>query len=259
MLLTIDIGNTNVTLGAYAKDSDVPAFVARLATDRARTQDQYAIELLDVFALNGQKPEQFTGAALSSVVPELTMQLSLAVEKLLGCKPLILGPGVKTGLNILTDNPAQVGADLVSGAVAAAALYELPCLVIDLGTATKISVIDQNGAFCGCAIAPGVSISLEALSKRTSQLPSIPLDSPNSAIGKNTLDSMQSGVVFGTASMLDGLCDRMEAELSLPVKSIVATGGLSSEIIKSCKRSITANPELLLFGLKLIYEKNCKP
>ena len=170
----------------------------------------------------------------------------------------MLGPGVKTGINILADDPSQAGADLVAASVAAANLYELPCFVIDLGTATKINVIDESGAFCGCAIAPGVGISLEALSARTSQLPAISLSTPKKAIGTNSIDCMQSGVVFGTAAMLDGLCDRMERELGKKVKSFVATGGLSGEIIKSCNHQMIYDPELILKGLRIIYEKNRK-
>jgi len=256
LLLTIDIGNTNISIGAYEGES--LRFVSRLATDRSRTPDQYAIELVDVFALYSVEHGAFEGAILSSVVPELTAAVTRAVSHVTGCTPLILGPDLKTGLNILTDSPAQVGADLVAGAAAAGDLYPLPCLVIDLGTATKISALNEHGAFCGCAIAPGVSISLEALSAKTSQLPSISLERPRCVIGKNTVDSMQAGVVFGTAAMLDGLCDKMEAELGRPVRSIVATGGLSSDIIKSCTRTILHNAELILYGLKLIYDKNQK-
>ena len=254
MLLTIDIGNTNVTLGVY--DGDALLFVARLATNRSRTCDQYAIELADVFRLYGADHKKVTGAVLSCVVPELTAGMVQAVEQLCSCKLLVLGPGVKTGLNILTDSPVQVGADLVAGAVAAAALYPLPCFVIDLGTATKISVLNAQGAFCGCAIAPGVGISMQALSAQASQLPSIPLDAPRHAIGKNTVDSMQSGLVFGTAAMLDGLCDRIQTELGEPVQTIVATGGLSPDIIKSCRHKVIHNGELILYGLKLIHQKN---
>lgn len=254
MLLTVDIGNTNITVGAY--DGDTLCMSARLSTDRMRTADQYAIELRDVMLLRGVDRHGFGGAIISSVVPELTATISNAVLQIVGHTALVVGPGIKTGLNILTDNPAQVGSDLVACSVAAGALYPLPCLVIDLGTATKISALDATGAFCGCAIASGVGISLEALSKRTSQLPSIPLDTPKRAIGTNTVDSMQSGVVFGTAAMLDGLCEKMKLELSEPVQSIVATGGLSQDIIKSCYNNIVHDPCLVLYGLKLIYERN---
>ena len=254
MLLTVDIGNTNLTIGAYSGEE--LKFVARLATDRSRTEDQYAIELKSIFDLHGYAFDQFS--AISSVVPELTGAVAHAAKRITGNDPVVLGPGVKTGINILADDPSQAGADLVAASVAAANLYELPCFVIDLGTATKINVIDENGAFCGCAIAPGVGISLEALSARTSQLPAISLSTPKKAIGTNSIDCMQSGVVFGTAAMLDGLCDRMERELGKKVKSFVATGGLSGEIIKSCNHQMIYDPELILKGLRIIYEKNRK-
>lgn len=256
MLLTIDIGNTNITMGVYNDDELV--FVSRLATDRSRTPDQYAVEFKQIFALYDTPQTSFHGAAISSVVPELSSTVSCAVEKITGCKPMILGPGIKTGMNILIDNPAQLGADLLAGCVGAAALYPLPCLVVDLGTASKISVIDKNGAFCGCTITPGIGISLDALSARTSQLPSISLKTPAKAIGKNTVDSMQSGTVFGYASMIDGLCEKLEEELGEKVMSTVATGGLAKDLIKSCKRDITYNGELIHYGLKVLYEKNRK-
>ena len=256
MLLTVVIGNTNLTIGAYSGEE--LKFVARLATDRSRTEDQYAIELKSIFDLHGYAFDQFSGCAISSVVPELTGAVAHAAKRITGNDPVVLGPGVKTGINILADDPSQAGADLVAASVAAANLYELPCFVIDLGTATKINVINENGAFCGCAIAPGVGISLEALSARTSQLPAISLSTPKKAIGTNSIDCMQSGVVFGTAAMLDGLCDRMERELGKKVKSFVATGGLSGEIIKSCNHQMIYDPELILKGLRIIYEKNRK-
>ena len=256
MLLTIDIGNTNITMGVYNKDELV--FVSRLATDRSKTPDQYAVEFKQIFSLSEMPCNSFEGAAISSVVPELSGAMSSAVERVTGCKPMILGPGIKTGMNILIDNPAQLGADLLAGCVGAAALYPLPCLVIDLGTASKISVIDKNGAFCGCTIAPGIGISLDALSARTSQLPAISLKTPAKAIGKNTIDSMQSGTVFGYASMIDGMCEKLEEELGEKVASRVATGGLAKDLTKSCKQEIIFNRELILYGLKVLYEKNKK-
>mgnify|MGYP003303282611 CR=1 FL=1 len=256
MLLVIDIGNTNITLGVYNKDELV--FVSRLATDKSKTPDQYAIDLKQIFALYETPLSSISGAAISSVVPEITGTASEAIEKLTGCKAMVLGPGIKTGMNILIDNPAQLGADLLAGCIGAAALYPLPCLVIDLGTASKISVIDKNGAFCGCTISPGIGISLDALSARTSQLPSISLKTPAKAIGKNTVDSMQSGTVFGYAAMLDGLCEKLEEELGEKVMSTVATGGLAKDLVKSCKREITYNGQLILYGLKVLYEKNRK-
>ena len=256
MLLTIDVGNTNIAMGAF--DGEELRFVARLATERARTEDQYAVELKSIFALNAVDPSELDSSVLGSVVPELTAALCGAVQRLTGTRPLVLSPGVRTGLNIRTDNPAEVGADLVAGAVGAVARYEMPCLVLDLGTATKISVLDKDGAFQGCTISPGVSISLEALSARTSQLPSISFKTPACVIGRNTVDSMQSGTVFGVSSMLDGMCDKIEAELGEPVRTVVATGGLSGNIVKSCRRNVLIDPNLVLAGLRLIYLKNRK-
>ncbi|MBQ7837515.1 MAG: type III pantothenate kinase [Clostridia bacterium] len=256
MLLAIDIGNTNITLGVYNKDELV--FVTHIATDRSRTPDQYAVEFKQIFALYDMPQNSFEGAAISSVVPELSATMSKAVETITGHRPMLLGPGIKTGMNILIDNPAQLGADLLAGGVGAAALYPLPCLVIDLGTASKVSVIDKNGSFCGCTISPGIGISLDALSARTSQLPNISLKTPARAIGKNTVDSMQSGTVFGYAAMIDGLCEKLEEELGDTVKTTVATGGLARDLVKSCKREIIYNGELVLYGLKVLFEKNRK-
>lgn len=256
MLLAIDIGNTNITLGVYNKDELV--FVTHIATDRSRTPDQYAVEFKQIFALYDMPQNSFEGAAISSVVPELSATMSKAVEKITGHRPMLLGPGIKTGMNILIDNPAQLGADLLAGGVGAVALYPLPCLVIDLGTASKVSVIDKNGSFCGCTISPGIGISLDALSARTSQLPNISLKTPARAIGKNTVDSMQSGTVFGYAAMIDGLCEKLEEELGDKVKTTVATGGLARDLVKSCKREIIYNGELVLYGLKVLFEKNRK-
>ncbi len=254
MILTLDVGNTNISIGAY--EGEELAFVSRLATDRSRTADQYAVELLNIFRLYNKNGRDFSAAVISSVVPELTSAISLAIEKVSGVRALIIAPGIKTGLNILTDNPAQVGSDLIAGAVAAAAKYPLPCLVVDLGTATKISVIDSKGAFCGCTISAGIGISLEALSSRTSQLQSISLDTPRRVVGKNTIDSMTSGTVYGAAAMIDGMCDRINDELDTPVKSIVATGGFAKGIVKQCRHDVIYNGELLLEGLKIIYERN---
>ncbi|NLP48681.1 MAG: type III pantothenate kinase [Clostridiales bacterium] len=254
MLLTIDLGNTNINFGVF--EGDEILFISRIATDTERTCDQYAVEALNIFKLYGFDPRTVEGAIISSVVPELTTTIVEATQKLTGQNPMILGPGLKTGLNILTDNPAQVGTDLVAGCVGALIQYPLPCLVVDLGTATKVSIVDENGAFLGCTISAGISISLDALAQRTSQLPNVSLVAPPSVIGKNTIDSMQAGTVLGAAAMIDGLCDRIESELGHQVKTIVATGGLSKEIVKNCKHEIIHNGQLLLEGLKTVYYKN---
>ncbi len=254
MILTADIGNTNITLGLF--DGDEAIFISRLATQRHRTSEQYAIELNAIFNLEGINTQKIEGSVISSVVPELTRVFKDAIEKVTGCDALIVAAGIKTGLKINTDNPKEVGADLVAGAVGAVNQYPLPCLIMDLGTATKIMVLDENGVFAGCTIAPGVGISLDALSMRTSQLPTIELSAPEHAIGTNTIDCIRSGTVLGTAAMLDGMADRLERELGTPIKSMVATGGLAKEIVACCEKEIIYNKDLILQGLLTIYRKN---
>ncbi len=253
MLLTIDIGNTNITLGAY--EGNILSFTARLATDQKKTDDQYAVEIKSLLSLYELSPEDIEDAIISSVVPSVGKSISNAVSKLCHIVPLMLGPGVKTGLNIKIDNPAQLGADLVAGAVGALDCYTMPCVVIDMGTATTLSVLDKNGTFLGGAIAAGVRLTLRALAENTAQLTSIHIEAPESVIGANTVECMQSGLVYGTASMLDGLIMKISKELG-EVPTVVATGGLSKEIIPHCSTSIIYNENLLLEGLRVIYEKN---
>lgn len=253
MLLTIDIGNTNITLGAY--DGNILSFTARLSTDSQKTADQYAVEMKNILSLYSQDITDIEDCIISSVVPAVGSAVAGAVSKLCHIVPLMLGPGVKTGLNIKIDNPAQLGADLVAGAVGALDEYTLPCIVIDMGTATTISVLDKNGAFLGGIISAGVRLSLKALTENTSMLPSIPIDATKSVIGTNTVECMQAGLVYGTASMIDGIIDKMEEELG-ETATIVATGGLSKEIITHCNHNIIYNENLLLEGLRVIYEKN---
>lgn len=253
MLLAIDIGNTNITLGVY--DNDVLCFTARIATAQGTTADQYAVEIKNILELHGLEFTRIEDCIVSSVVPSVGGAVCNAVSLLCDIVPLELGPGVKTGLNIKIDNPAQLGADLVAGAVGAISEYTLPCVVIDMGTASTISVIDENGAYIGGVISAGVNLTLRALNQNTAQLPSIDISAPKSVIGSNTVDCMKSGVVFGTAAMLDGLLDRIADELGI-TPTFVATGGLSKEIISYCKNDIIYNANLLLDGLREIYEKN---
>ena len=252
MVLVADIGNTNITLGIYKNDELI--FVSRLATQRHRTSEQYAIELNAVFNLENISGS-FEGAVISSVVPELTRAFKEAIKKVAKVEPLVVAAGIKNGLKIATDNPKEVGADLVAGAVGAIAEYTLPCIVIDMGTATTVSVIDSEGQFLGGSIAAGVMLTLKALSENTSQLPSINISAPPSVIGRNTVDCMRSGLILGTASMIDGLIERISEELD-EIPTVVATGGLSKEIITHCKSDIIYNENLLLDGLREIYEKN---
>ncbi len=253
MLLTIDIGNTNITLGAYEGDS--LQFTARLATQPQNTDDQYAVAIKNLLSLYSVDIAEIEDAIIASVVPSVAYSVSNAVSKLFHIVPLMLGPGVKTGLNIKIDNPAQLGADLVAGAVGALEAYNMPCVVIDMGTASTISILDRNGTFIGGSIAAGVRLTLKALTENTAQLPSIPIEAPNSVIGTNTVECMQSGLVYGTAAMLDGLLARIADELG-EQPTVVATGGLSKQIIEHCKTNIIYAENLLLDGLRAIYEKN---
>ena len=249
----MDIGNTNINIGLF--DGDELTVNVRLATERQKTDDQYAMDFTNIFVMHKIKFSQISGVVISSVVPEITEAVTTAIRKLTGKDALILSPGVKTGLNILIDNPAQLGADLAAGAVGVVAEYPLPAFIVDLGTATKICVVDKNRGFRGCMIAPGLQISLKALTDTSSLLPTISLEPPKKACGTNTVESMQSGVVLGTAAMLDGMLDRFAEELGEPA-SIIATGGLSSFITPVCKRAIIYDRHLILKGLKSIYEKN---
>lgn len=253
MLLAVDIGNTNITIGLF--DEEILLFTARLSTNVNNTSDQYAIDIKSVLALHNCRCEDIEDAVICSVVPPVGKAVARAISMLCRTVPLELGPGVKTGLNIKIDNPAQLGADLVAGAVGALAEYTMPCIIIDMGTATTLSVLDGNGAFLGGVIAAGVNLTLQALTSTASLLPSISIESPQNAIGTNTAESMRSGLVYGTADMLDGMIARMEKELSSPA-TVVATGGLSREIIQYCSHNIIYNENLLLDGLRLIYERN---
>ncbi len=253
MLLAIDIGNTNVTLGLF--EDSILKMTGRIATDTKKTADQYAIEIKDILTLHGENISEIEDSIICSVVPVVGSAISAAVALLCDTVPLMLGPGVKTGLNIKIDNPAQLGADLAAGAVGALAEYTMPCIVVDMGTATTISVLDKNGSFLGGAIAAGMKLTLSALASGTAALPSLSVVSPKSVIGHNTADCMQSGIVYGTAAMLDGMIDRIEDELGEPA-TVVATGGLAREVITYCKRDIIYNENLLLDGLRHIYEKN---
>lgn len=253
MLLAIDIGNTNITLGIY--DEQVLLFTGRLATDNKTTADQYAIDIKNLLALNNCDHGDVEDCIIASVVPTVGTAIKKAVSFLCDIMPLELGPGVKTGLNIKIDNPAQLGADLVAGAVGAINEYTLPCIVIDMGTATTLSVIDSNATYMGGVIAAGVGLTLKALTENTAALPSVSIKAPHSVIGTNTVDCMQSGLVFGTAAMLDGLIEQISARLG-KTPTVVATGGLSHEIITHCRHDVIYNENLLLEGLREIYERN---
>lgn len=255
MIIAIDVGNTNIVLGCI--DEQTIYFTARLSTDRFKTADEYAVTIRNILELYKADLSLVEGGIISSVVPSLSTVLQEAVEKITGHRSLIVGSGLKTGLNILIDNPAQLGSDLVVDAVAAISQYPKPIMIFDMGTATTLSVVDQHGNYLGGMIIPGVTLALDALSSRTSQLPRIRLDKPKRVVGTNTVDCMQSGIIYGNAAMLDGIIDRVERELGATT-TVVATGGFSRSIVPYCQRKIICDGDLMLKGLLLLYNKNKK-
>ncbi len=257
MILAVDVGNTHIVLGALCRDSDEITFTAQISSDRGKTADEYAVLLQSLFALNGFDPrrEAVEGSIISSVVPGLTPLLRQALEKLSGLPVLVVGTGIKTGLNILIDNPAQLGSDMVVMAVAAAAIYPKPVLIFDLSTATTLSVLDERGGYLGGMIMPGVRLGMDALSNSTAQLPHINLEAPKRLIGTNTVDCMKSGYTYGTAAMLDGIVQRVEGKLGKKA-TVVATGMLAQSIVPYCRCGIAYDENLRLKGLRLIYLRN---
>ena len=257
MILAIDMGNTNIVIGCV--DEEKVLFEERLATDLSKTELEYVVIFKTVLELYGIEKEKVTGAIISSVVPQLVNIIKSAVYKLIKVEPMVVGPGVKTGLNILMDEPRRVGSDLIVDAVAAINNYGTPLIVIDMGTATTMSVIDRKGNYIGGVIMPGIKVSVDSLVSRTAQLQRISLDAPDKVIGKNTINCMKSGVIYGNASCIDGMIDRLAEEMGEGLSDIkvVATGGLARVILLQCRHNIIQDDELLLKGLKIIYDKNC--
>ena len=253
MILTIDIGNSNIVLGAVEGDDIV--FEARLRTDATKTSDEYCVDLKILLEVYGVKTGDIEGSIIASVVPQVLNSMQTAVKKLTGKAALVVGPGLKTGLNILIDNPSQTGADLVVGSVAALREHKPPMIIVDMGTATTMMVLNKDGAFIGGCIAPGVKISLDALTDRTALLPGLQLDQPKKAIGRNTIDCMRSGIMMGAACMLDGMVERMEAELGCKT-TVVVTGGIAKFVIPMCKTPMIYDKDLLVKGLAILYREN---
>ena len=251
MLLALDVGNTNITLGVY--EGEKLLFVTRMATNPPRMEDEYASAMLSILHLYNIHTSQVNGAVLSSVVPRLTDDLARAVRRVWKVEPFIVSAQSVPELKVKRDVPNTLGADLVVGAVAAKAMYHGPCIVIDMGTATTLTGLNADGEVCGVVIIPGVGTSLDALTSRAAQLSSVSLTAPPQVLGRNTMECIQSGMVFGTACMLDGLCDRIEDELGAPCE-VVATGGLAGLIVPHCSRKITFSDTLLLDGLKIIWD-----
>ncbi len=253
MLLAIDIGNSNIVIGGI--DEEKIHFEARIATDRIKTSDQYGVEIKNMLDLFRVPVEEVEDCIISSVVPPVFNAVRTGVVKVTGIEPIVVGPGIKTGLNIQMDDPASVGSDRIVIAVAALQEYKPPIILVDMGTATTISVLDQNGSLIGGCVCPGVKISLEALTNRTALLPGISLDQPKKAIGRNTIDCMRSGIMLGTACMLDGMIARMEAELGMKT-TVLLTGGIGKFVLPLCNTKMIYDEDLLIKGLAALYQEN---
>ena len=253
MILTIDIGNSNIVLGGVKDDQIV--FEARLRTEATKTSDQYCVDLKILMEVYGVSNKDIEGTIIASVVPQVLNSMRTAIQKLTGKVPLVVGPGLKTGLNILLENPGQTGADLVVADVAALREHKPPLIVIDMGTATTMSVLDKNGAHIGGCIIPGVKISMDALTDRTALLPGLQLDQPKKTIGRNTIDAMRSGIMMGAACMLDGMVERMEEELGCKT-TVIITGGIAKFIAPMCKTPMIYDKDLIIKGLAALYRDN---
>lgn len=253
MILAIDIGNTNIVIGGFT-DGQV-LFCERFQTNHKATSLEYAAILKSTFDIHQVKRTDITGGILSSVVPSITNTIKEAAEKYTGAKILVVAPGIRTGIRIQADNPAQLGSDLIVGAVAGADQYPLPQIIVDMGTATTVSVLDSYGTFIGKLILPGVNVALDALISRTSQLPKISLEPPKHLIGRNTVDSIKGGILYGNAGAIDGIVDRINEEMGTTC-TVVATGGLAKVITPLCRHEILLDEDLLLKGLMLLYDRN---
>ena len=253
MILAIDIGNTNIVIGCI--ENSAILFNERVCTNHKATDLEYAIQIKNILEIHGICTAQIDGAIVSSVVPSITDAVKCAIKKLVTCEPLIVGPGIKTGLRITTDNPAQLGSDLVVDAVAGINFYDAPLIIIDMGTATTISVIDAELNYTGTLIIPGMKTSLDALVRGAAQLPKINLCPPKRVVGTNTAECMSNGIMLYTASGIDGCIERIEEELGRKC-TVVATGGLAGVIAPLCKKNIIFDNDLLLKGLSVLYEKN---
>ena len=253
MILTIDIGNSNIVIGGV--EGEEILFEARLRTEATKTSDQYCVDLKILMDVYGVKTDNIEGSIIASVVPQVLNSFQTAIKKLTGKTALVVGPGLKTGLNILLENPGQTGADLVVGCVAALREHKPPMIVVDMGTATTMVVLDKNGALIGGCICPGVKIAMDALTDRTALLPGLQLDQPKKAIGRNTIDCMRSGIMLGTACMLDGMIERMEEELGAKT-TVVVTGGIAKFVIPMCRTPMIYDKDLLVKGLAALYRDN---
>ena len=253
MLLVIDVGNTNIVLGVY-KDTELLDHW-RISTDRQRTTDEYGVLIRELFYLNDFRADDINAIIISSVVPPVVPTLERMCQRYFGLSPLLIGPGVKTGMDIRYDNPREVGADRIVNAVAAYEKYGGPVIIVDFGTVTTFCAVDAKGVYLGGSICPGIGISTEALVQRTAKLPRIELKRTDSVICRNTIESMQAGVFYGFVGQVEGIVSRMRRELDMSAR-VVATGGLAVVIAPATKAIDVVEPMLTLEGLRIIYERN---
>lgn len=253
MILAIDVGNTNIVIGCI--DEEKCHFIERLSTVRIKTELEYAIDIKSVLDIYHVRPEEIEGGIISSVVPQITTNIKLAAEKILKKEILVIGSGIKTGLDIRIDDPGQLGADLVAASVAGIAEYPVPMMIFDMGTANTVCVIDREKRYLGGMIYPGLGVSLDSLTAHASQLGGISLEAPERVIGRNTIDCMKSGVIYSAAAAMDGIIDRIQEEMGETL-TVVATGGLAKCIVPHCRREVILDDDLLLKGLLILYDKN---
>lgn len=253
MILAIDIGNTNIVIGCIRGKESL--FVERISTVHTKTELEYAIDIKNILDIYQISDKEIEGGIISSVVPQVTEAVKLAVKKIIKKEVIVVGAGIKTGLDIRIDNPAQLGSDLVVDSVAGLAEYEVPMFIFDIGTATTVCVIDENRTYLGGMIYPGLGVSLDSLVARASQLGGISIEPPEHVIGKNTVECMKSGVIYSAAAAIDGIVDRLEQEIGKSA-TVIATGGLAKKIIPYCTKKIILDETLLLKGLSILYQKN---